>query len=431
MNISVVAVGTRGDVEPHMALAVRLAARGHRVTLAAPLDFAEQSRARGLNFHPIDVSFRDLFGSSAGAALLASGNKSFGFLRQLQRVAVPIAEQVVSDLRVACRGADAVCYSPLAVPACYIAREMGIPAIPTSLQPLGRTRFTPSPLYSLRLRLPGRLNMLTHLVMEQLFWQLCRPLIRPYFRAALPGWGHFNELYRSGRPMLFAYSPSLVPPPADFGPSMHVTGFWRLPAESGWTPPTALADFLSAGPPPICIGFGSMNTGRVAAMLRTALRAITDSGRRAIVLTGWWEDSVGPELRSDEVHVTDAVPHEWLFPKVAAVVHHGGAGTTASALRAGVPSVVLPFFFDQWFWGQCLHRQMLGPEPISARQLSAGSLQRALEAVTALGPSTWIRQRLERLSRRLRSEDGVGNAVDVIEEAWTGRRPTGTRVAAG
>lgn len=418
MRISVVAVGTRGDVEPHLALAARLSARGHQVTLAAPIDFAERTLALGLGFHRISVAFRHLYDTPEGADLLGSARRPFQFMRRLKRVVVPLAEQVIHDVRGACSGADVVCYSMLGLPAHYVARDLGIPSVSTYLQPIGRTRFAPSPLYSSRIRLPGAANLMTHRIGEQLFWQLCRPLMRANLETTLPTWGHFSELYQTGAPMLFAYSPLLVPRPADFESWMHVSGFWSLPLESGWRPPAALADFLSAGPPPVCIGFGSMNSGRIDAILPRIRQAIAETGRRAIILTGWWEQRCGAELAGDDVFVTEAAPHSWLFPRVAAVVHHGGAGTTAAALTAGVPSIVMPFFFDQWFWGNCLSRLRLGPDPISGRALSVRSIRHALEDVVS---SSVLRQRLAHLGRQLRKEDGAGNACDVIEDACDGR----------
>lgn len=423
MNLTVVAVGTRGDFEPHLALALGLAQRGHRVTLAAPVDFEPRVRAHGVSFYPIRVSFRRIYTTDAGAALLGCDDKPLRFLRALRRVVHPIAEQVIADIRQACRGADAVYYSLLALPACYVAREMGIPSIATSLQPMGRSRLAPSPLYSFRVPLPGGLNLLTHLVMEQLFWQLVRPLIQPRMQTALPVWGHFSQLYRSRSPVLLGYSPSVVPRPSDYAPSLHVTGFWTPPREEGWQPPSSLVQFLSAGPPPVCIGFGSMNTARIDRMMPTLLRAIAETGNRAILLTGWWEPRMAAEALNHGLYVAESVPHAWLFPQVAAVVHHGGAGTVAAALRAGVPSIVAPFFFDQWFWGHRLHRQGLGPPPLSARTPSLDALKRTLQGV--VGCSNGVHGRLAALSRQLRAEDGVGNAIAASEAAWS-RQGTGT-----
>jgi len=417
MNVAVVAVGTRGDVEPHMALSAGLAARGHRVKLVAPVDFQERARALGFAFHPIRVAFHDLYGTHAGAALLASDGRMFHFIRHLRRVVTEVAHQVIADIREACRGSEGICYSLLGLPAHYVARDAGVPAVATSLQPLGRTRSFPSPLYRPGHWMPGSANLATHVVAEQAFWQLCRPLLKAALRTALPRWGHFDALYRGPTPTLFAFSPSVVPRPDDYRPWMHVTGFWSLPL-NGWQPPGPLQDFLESGPPPVCVGFGSMNSARMDAVIPGVLKGIAGAGHRAILLKGWWDNRIDLGALGDDVYVADAVPHAWLFPRVAAAIHHGGAGTVAAALKAGVPSVVAPFFFDQWFWGRTLHRLKLGPEPIPFRRLSPRRVQDALEQA---GRSTAMRESLRTLSSRLAVEDGVGAAVAVLEEAWSGR----------
>jgi len=340
----------------------------------------------------------------------------FHFIRHLRRVVVELAQQVMADIGDACRNSEGICYSLLGMPAHYIARDAGVPAVATSLQPVGRTRSFPSPLYRFQHWLPRPANLASHVLAEQAFWQLCRPLIKSGLRTSLPRWGHFGALHRGPNPTLFAFSPSVVPRPDDYRPWMHVTGYWTLPL-NGWRPPAALADFLASGPPPVCVGFGSMNSARIDQAMPEVLRGIAAAGQRAIVLKGWWNNGVDLSALGCEVHVTDAVPHAWLFPRVAAVVHHGGAGTVAAALRAGVPSIVVPFFFDQWFWGQRLQRQGLGPEPIALRRLSARRVASALEEVTR---SSAMRQNLRTLSSRLAVEDGVGAAVTVLEEAWSG-----------
>jgi len=189
---------------------------------------------------------------------------------------------------------------------------------------------------------------------------------------------------------------------------MHATGYWRTgPAD--WQPPEGLEEFLAAGPA-VCIGFGSMHSPRIGRILDTALEALARTGRRAVILTGW----SGYAGQDGNAFVIGDAPHDWLFPRVSAVVHHGGAGTTAAALRAGVPSVILPFFFDQGFWGQRLAACGLGPAPIPFYRLSTVALERALDAAER---SIEIRCRLQRLSAKLRREDGVGRAVEILDQA--------------
>jgi UDP:flavonoid glycosyltransferase YjiC (YdhE family) len=412
MRIAVVAVGTRGDVEPHAALCQGLRQAGYEARLCAPDDFGPSFLERGIPFDPIPVSFRGLYESSCGHALLATGGNGFRFLSGLSRVAVDVAAQVIAGIRAACREADAVCYSPLGFPALYFAHEMGIPAFATSLQPLGRTGEHSNPLLSLPAWTPSFVNRFSYRLVEQVFWQVARPLLRPHVRDPLPVWGHFHELYEGPGPALFAYSPLVSPQPRDWKPWMHATGYWRAgPAD--WQPPEGLEEFLAAAPA-VCIGFGSMHSPRIARILDTALEALARSGRRAVILTGWSGYAGRCAGQDGSVFVIGDAPHEWLFPRVSAVVHHGGAGTTAAALRAGVPSVILPFFFDQGFWGQRLAACGLGPPPIAFYRLSTATLERALDAAER---SHDMRCRLQRLSAKLRREDGVGRAVAILDQA--------------
>jgi sterol 3beta-glucosyltransferase len=420
VRIAVVAVGTRGDVEPHIALCHGLRSAGFRVTLVAPLDF--RSQAPGLNFHPIQISFRTLCDTPAGTALLATSRKSIRFLFRLRQLAVPVAQQIFSDIGTACREADAVCYSPLGFPAHYFARDLGIPSIPTGLQPIGRTRAYPAPLFPLGPRTPGVVNRLSYLVMEQAFWQLLRPLMKAQGHAGTPFFGHFSDMYKNG-PMLFAYSAAVVPRPADWTSTMHTTGFWHLPTDETWTPPSSVSDFLSSGPPPVCVGFGSMQNREIERIVDVTLQALAALGMRAIVLTGW--SGLAPHRISSRpnVCVTESIPHSWLFPKVATVVSHGGAGTTAAALRAGVPSTIVPFFFDQTFWGRWLRQRGLGPDPIPHPEVSVEAMVRALEHAANCQS---LRNRIQCVRQSLLQEDGVGNAVSLIcralERHLAGRR---------
>ena len=411
MKIAVVAVGTRGDIQPHLALASTLRGRGHAVLVAAPRDFESAVRALGLGYGPIDISVRGLLDSAAGADLLECGRRPLRFLTLLHKLAMPVVERIVSGVDAACADTDAVCYSLLGLPAYFFAKGRGVPAFTSSMQPLGRTSAFPSPLLPLNGNTPSFLNRSTHMAIEHAFWQAVRSLIKSALRGRVPVWNVFSSLYAAEQPMLFALSPLIVPRPPDWGSWMHMTGYWMLPMDAAWQPAPALTDFLASGSPPVCVGFGSMHTPRVVERLRLALAAVRSLRRRAIILTGWSGVLLDRSQLDDDVYVTESIPHEWLFPRVAAVVHHGGAGTTAAACRAGVPSVILPFFFDQAFWGQTLHQRTLGPAP-SARRLSAESLRDDLRLALTCEA---MRAKLHALSRALQHEDGTGRAADVIE----------------
>jgi sterol 3beta-glucosyltransferase len=207
------------------------------------------------------------------------------------------------------------------------------------------------------------------------------------------------------------YSPSVIPTPPHWDSHVHVTGYWFLDPPADWAPPPALMAFLQAGPPPIYVGFGSMSNRNPGATAALVLEALARTRQRAVVLSGW------SGLRTTDlpgsVFMLDSIPFSWLFPRVAAVVHHGGAGTTAAGLRAGVPSIVIPFFGDQPYWGQRVAELGVGPEPIPRRNLTverlAGAIQRAVTDQT-------MRQRAADLGARIQAEDGVARAVSIVQQ---------------
>ena len=215
----------------------------------------------------------------------------------------------------------------------------------------------------------------------------------------------------AGQPVIYALSRHVVPVPAApaGGRPRHVTGYWTLPAPDGWEPPAELAAFLAAPGPVVSIGFGSMPNSDPAAVTELVLGAVRDAGVRAVLLAGW--GGLGALPASDDVWCADALPHDWLFPRVAAVVHHGGAGTTGAGVRAGVPSVVVPFTMDQPFWGGRIAALGVGPAPVPRGGLTRARLADALRVAVT---DDAMRARAAKLGAAIRAEDGVGAAVAVL-----------------
>jgi sterol 3beta-glucosyltransferase len=220
-------------------------------------------------------------------------------------------------------------------------------------------------------------------------------------------------------PVLYAFSPLVVPKPPDWNASIRLTGYWVLPADAAWRPPAALDAFLGAGPAPVYIGFGSMTPTRADRLTAIAVDALAAAGQRGVLLGGWGAFGEG-DLPSTVIAVRD-VPHEWLLPRMRAIVHHGGAGTTGAALRAGVPSIVVPLGFDQPFWGRRVYALGVGPRPISRRRLTAAWLAQAIQTATTDGA---MRARAADLGTALRAEHGVEVAVAEIEAIVAGYRHT-------
>jgi sterol 3beta-glucosyltransferase len=240
----------------------------------------------------------------------------------------------------------------------------------------------------------------------------------------LPEWHSIGDMLRfaEGLNALFlsAYSQQLVPKPPDWGPRHHVTGYWYLDPPAGWQPPDDLQRFLENGPPPVYVGFGSLDDGHAAQRTRAVNDALAATGLRGVLLTGW--GGLDPVPPSDRVISVTDVPHAWLLPRVAAVVHHGGAGTTGSALRAGVPQIPTPFAGDQYAWRERAVHIGVAPSGPDIKRLNARTLATAIHAAVSNGE---MRARAAALGESVRAENGVARAVSLIE-AHGMRHPTVT-----
>lgn len=219
----------------------------------------------------------------------------------------------------------------------------------------------------------------------------------------------YRHLDVSNLLLVYGFSPSLLPRPDDWGEWLKVSGHWFLETRSAWQPPTGLLRFMDAGSFPIYIGFGRMVDGQIQYSTPIILGALQRLGLRGILMGGW--GGLGLGNLPETILCLDSIPHTWLFPRVATVVHHGGAGTTATGLLFGRPTIVIPFFADQPFWGGRVHALGCGPKPIPFTRLTITNLAEAME--TALNPA--CRQNAQDLSEKLCLEDGVGMALGFIQ----------------
>jgi sterol 3beta-glucosyltransferase len=415
MKLTLIAAGSRGDVQPYVALGSGLRAAGHSVHVLASPDFQELVTATGLQFS-------DMGGSTAEVArsmesMLERGN----FLEILSSMGTSarrmVSQAAASGMEV-CRGSDVIIaglggfFVGLA-----LSEKLGIRFVPAFVYPFTPTREFPSVLApAAPFRLPGWANRLSHLLAQQMMWQAFRSAENQARRQVLrippaPFWGPFGLFNSGGGTVLYGYSRQVIPIPADWGDSMHVTGFWPLEPPREWKPPAGLLDFLESGPPPVYIGFGSMTHRKPGEVTEMVLRALARTGQRGVLSAGW--GGIGEGTLPKSVFPIGSTPHGWLFPRMAAVVHHGGAGTTAAGLRAGVPAVVTPFFGDQPFWGERIHALGVGPKPIPRPRLTAKNLAEAMDAAVS---DAGMVGRAARLGEKIRAEDGITRAVEILEQ---------------
>ncbi len=415
MHAAILTLGSRGDIQPYVALALGLVRAGHSVTLGTHELFQDWIEGLGLGFSPVHGNPRELLESAGGKAWLEGGGNPLAFMQKLIALGRPMLAQMQQDCWDACQGADLIVFGGLAMIGATIGEKLGVPAIPAFLQPVARTLAFPCAMIDAP-HMPGFANLMTYHAFEQAIWQASRSLVNAHrAQLGLPPYGFFGpfgELYRQDAPFLLGISPLVVARPADWPASIELAGYWFLDRPEAWRPPADLAAFLEAGPPPVYVGFGSMTPRDPAGLAERIIAALRRAGVRGILLAGWG----GLEYRdaTDDVFVVESVPHDWLFPRMAGIVHHGGAGTTGAALRSGVPSLITPFFADQPFWGRRVAELGVGPAPIPYRRLSADTLAAGLRRLL---DDPAMRDRAAALGAAIRTEDGIGRAVARIEQA--------------
>lgn len=429
MRIVLPTTGSRGDVQCYLALGIGLQAAGFKVRMVTHRDFEDFIRSHGLDFYPIPVESRSWHESADGQRMVLAGGNPFRFIRHFVRLRIPVMRDILASFRDASHDADMLLATSTSMTFAHsVGEKLNVPVMGAHLAPMVPTPDLPSCIMpTWPSWLPGRrlYNRLSHMVVGECFWQHMRVAFNQARTEVLglpplPFLGPPLHWFRS-TPVVCGCSPSVVPPPR-WCEHQRLTGYWFLDSAGRWKPPAALLDFLRSGAAPVCVGFGSMGNDNIEEFTRIVLEALEQSGQRGILLRGW--GGLAEANQNERVFVADAIPHDWLFRHVAAVVHHGGAGTTAAAIRAGVPSVVVPFMADQPFWGGQVQRLGIGPRPIARSQLTSERLAAAL--TQAMGDAA-MRAAAQRLGEQVRAEDGIGVAVNAIEEFSRNRVPASVR----
>lgn len=418
MKVLILTHGTRGDVQPYIALAHALQRAGHTATIALPRCYTGLADAHGIAHVPLDDQWNGLTDDPEIRHALESnyaGIKGKRLAATVLRRTRAYMARVLTELADAAdkHGADLVVHHTL-VPGQHIGEYLRVPTVPVALQPAWvPTDAFPSPLAPPSV--PRFLNRASY--------ASSRMLVRAMYahtgtwrrdRLGLPRRrGSSNPLTGPGgvAPLILqAFSPRVLPAEPHYPRNVRTTGFWLLPEPEEWSPPQALVDFLAAGPEPVYVGFGSMAGQDPRATARTVAAALDAAGTRTVLVTG--EGGLAADAFGDTVFATDNVPHSWLFPKVRAIVHHGGAGTTGAALASGRPQVVCPFTGDQPYWARRAHALGVAPAPVPQSAFDAGTLA---AAITAAVDSAQLHTNARALATRINAEQGAVEAVALIE----------------
>ncbi|KAB2635266.1 sterol 3-beta-glucosyltransferase UGT80B1 [Pyrus ussuriensis x Pyrus communis] len=378
LKICILVVGTRGDVQAFLAMAKRFQEFGHHVRLATHANFSSFVKSAGVDFYPLGGDPRVLIGyMTKNKGLIPSGREEISIQRKQLKA-------IIESLLPACTEPDietgvpfkaqAIIANPPAYGHAHVAEALGVPLHIFFTMPWTPTYKFPHPLA----RVPQSAG----------YWKLKLSPIA-YFSTYHGSISHL--------PTGYLWSPHVVPKPSDWGSLVDVVGYCFLNLGSKYQPQDEFVEWIQKGPKPIYIGFGSMPLDDPKKTTNIILEALKDTGQRGIIDRGWGDLGNFTEA-SDNVFLLEDCPHDWLFPQCSAVVHHGGAGTTATGLRAGCPTTIVPFFGDQFFWGDRIHEKGLGPAPIPISQLTSQN----------------VKSQVLEIAKLIENEDGVAAAVDAF-----------------
>ena len=403
MKLVALTYGTEGDTRPMAAVCRALVDAGDDVTLLADGGTLGSVRDLGVPHAALAGNIREAL--QQGFVSAVAGKNSLNATAQaMARIANENADAWMRQVLEVAAGSDGLIVAGLAAFIGFSAAEkLAVPVIGAGMIPLTPTSPFPSPF--LPPRTPRWLNRFSyHLVAEALWRAFRKATNAAREKVGLPP----GRKIWSGHPMLYGISPSLLPKPADWPDNAWMCGQWvRLVPE--WDAPRSLQDFLSAGDAPIYVGFGSMVGFDQRSLLDVVIVAV--AGRRALFYPGW--NSLDSLNLPPNFCVIGDTPHDWLFPRTSLVIHHGGSGTSHSAARAGVPSVVLPFAADQFFWAEQLRRRGIASTAASAPKVTADTLSRAIDSAQ----TAEMRERASAIGATMRAEDGLAKAVDRVH-AW-------------
>ncbi len=405
MRVTILAFGTRGDVQPLIAFGLGLQSAGHTVRFVTQETFCELAADHGVQCDPIPVKLQ-----LPSQKKIKTGRLSHFHLYKLAREYMKDALIKIWEVS---QYSEAIIFSDWGrIPGIHISEKLDIPAFMFFIHPQQMQFLYPEThVYGHPLAWIGSW------IRKQLLWHIAfKGLINQWRQESLelppaPFMGNEAALKKKRVPFLYAHSPTVFPRPESWPNWLHVTGYCFLDHSQDWHPPKDLVRFLAIDPPPIYVGFSSMSNRKVDTLTNTVTAALSATNQRGILVSGW-SDFGKSTMQSADVFTIKSIPHNWLFSKISAAIHHGGSGTAAAAFRAGIPQIIIPFAIDQPFWGWRASELGVGTS-ISPKRLTAEKLAAAIDQVIH---DETIRQRAAALGAKIRAEDGVNRAVELFNQ---------------
>ncbi|UZJ53833.1 hypothetical protein CBS101457_003153 [Exobasidium rhododendri] len=427
LHITFLTIGSRGDVQPYIAFAKGLKQQGHRVRIATHQEFQSWIES-------YDIEFKEVGGDPAELMRICVENGTFtmSFLRESMTKFRGWLDDLLISCWKACQGTDVVIESPSAIAGIHVAEALQVPYYRSFTMPWTRTRVYPHAFAVPGHKAGGNYNYMSYVIFDQVFWRASAGQINSWRKECLGLKAtSLDRLEQHKVPFLYNFSPNLVPKPIDWYDWIHVTGFWFLDhaddsGENRWKPPEELLSFIrrakNTGRKLVYIGWGSIVVSDAEEMTRTVLQAVKKSGVCAILSKGWSDRLQASESKKamakkeevidSDVFIVQSIPHDWLFPQLDAACHHGGSGTLGASLRAGIPTIVKPYFGDQFFWASQVESLHIGA---FVRNFSVETFAEALKTCTS---DLKMVENAKKIGQLIRAEDGVGNAIKAFYGDW-------------
>lgn len=398
LRITCLTIGSRGDVQPYIALCKGLLKDGHRPRIATHAEFEPWVRKHGIDFAPVEGDPAELM-----RICIENGMFTYSFLKEASMKFRGWIDELLSSAWQACQGSDLLVESPSAMGGIHIAEALGIPYFRAFTMPWTRTRAYPHAFAVPERKMGGAYNYMTYVMFDNVFWQAIAGQVNRWRKRELGLRStNLDKMHPNKVPFLYNFSPSVVVPPLDYSDWIRVTGYWFLDEAEGWQPPADLVEFIAKarrdGKKLVYIGFGSIVVSDPAALTRTVIESVLKADVRCILSKGWSDRLVDASAVGGaggaagtavtkpaevplppEIHQIKSAPHDWLFQQIDAAAHHGGAGTTGASLRAGVPTIIKPFFGDQFFFGSRVEDLGVG---ICMKKLNVSVFSRAIWEAT-------------------------------------------------
>lgn len=408
--ITILCSGSRGDFQPYIALAQELKKLGKDVRMIGMRNIESFIRSYGINFYPIEADFESL---NVDKKMLKQAQtadnplKMFLAFNKIKKYGILIANEFYA----ACEGSELIIYHPGVTMGYFAAEKLGIPSVLASPFPMHKTKEQTSVIRYGRAKSKPLANTLSYTMLQGMLWLASKNQVKGFWKEhfgstpdkfGMPYERHTDRQH----PAVISCSNFVFERPSDWNENIHQSGYWFVEEETDYTPSKELANFLNSGEKPIYIGFGSVfHEDQKDAMSKLVIQALAKSGRRGIIC-GMGRLSTLPE----NVIAIDSIPHSWLFEKVSAVCHHGGAGTTAAGFKAGVPSIIIPFANDQFAWAHRAYDLGVGSKPIPIRKLTSDNLSMAINFAL----KNEIVTKAKALAKNIATENGARDCAKVI-----------------